>query len=61
MINALLFKNEEGEIDYRMCFMIYSLPIVSIYVLYNIIKTALSDYNEDQTNVTEEQEGPIEV
>ena len=60
-MNALLFKNEEGEIDYRMCFMIYSLPIVSIYVLYNIIKTALSDYKDDQTSLTGEQEGPIEI
>jgi len=39
-MNALLFKNEEGEINFRMCFMIYSLPLVTLYVLYNIVKTA---------------------
>jgi len=47
VLNALLFINEEGDINFTMCFMIYSLPLVTLYVLYHIIRTALSEYREE--------------
>lgn len=46
IINALLFIDEDGNINYRMCFMLYSLPVVTIYTLYNMINTALADHRE---------------
>lgn len=56
IINALLFVNEDGEINYRMCFMIYSLPIVTLYVVYNIIKTAFQEHRENEQPDTAAQE-----
>ena len=43
----MLFIDENGNVNYRMCFMLYSLPVVTIYTLYNMIKTALTDHREE--------------
>jgi hypothetical protein len=40
-VNAVLFVNDEGQPDFRTMFMIYSFPVVTLYVMYSIVKTAL--------------------